>query len=295
MTTRRDFLVKVGGAALGVTALACAKGRADGTRVDTTPAAAKSTGDHRLERIGIQLYTLRTLLAKDFEGTLARVAEIGYKEVELAGFFGRTPVQLRELLAKHGLTSPSSHIAMPDTDAAWTRTLEDANTIGNKWVVMPWIDATQRKSPDDWPRIAERYNVLAAKAKAAGLRFAYHNHDFELVKVGDSTGLEVLLSKTDPALVDFEMDIYWIVKGGGDPFDFIARHPKRFPLMHVKDATAAPERKMMDVGSGTIDFAKIFAAGAASGMKHAFVEHDNPADPSASARASYTHLAALRW
>jgi sugar phosphate isomerase/epimerase len=201
---------------------------------------------------------------------------------------------VREVLKANGLTAPSSHIPLPADDAAWARALDAANAVGHHWVVIPWIDAALRRKPDDWPRFADRFNSLAAKAKEAGLRFAYHNHDFEFMKVGDSTGLDVLLAKTDPALVDFEMDLYWIVKAGGDPLDFIKRYPRRFPLMHVKDATAAPERKIMDVGSGTIDFAKIFAASDFSGMQHAFVEHDEPADPIESARNSYRYLAALR-
>jgi sugar phosphate isomerase/epimerase len=285
MPTRRDFLATLGGAALGVTAL---------SRVNELSATEASNAD-KLERIGIQLYTLRSLVEKDFEGTLARVAEIGYKEVEFAGYFGRTPAQVREVLRKNGLTSPSSHIPVPADDSAWARNLEEVKAIGNEWVVIPWIDAAQRSKPDDWPRWAERFNSLAAKAKQAGLRFAYHNHDFEFMKVGDSSGLEVLLSRTDPKLVDFEMDLYWIVKGGGDPLDLFKRYPGRFPLLHVKDATAAPERTMTDVGSGTIDFAKIFAARRMSGMKHVYVEHYNPTDPMESARKSYRYLAALRW
>jgi sugar phosphate isomerase/epimerase len=285
MTTRRDFLIKLGGSALGITALPHLRGLS----------AAEIVAADRLERIGIQLYTLRSLMEKDFEGTIARVAGIGYKEVEFAGYFGRTPQQVRDVLKKNGLTSPSTHIPMPADDAAWAATLNQAKAIGHEWVVIPWIDEAQRKAPEDWARMADKFNALAAKAKAAGLRFAYHNHDFEFMKVGNGTGLDILLTRTDPALVDFEMDIYWIVKGGGNPFDFFARYPGRFKLMHAKDATAAPERTMVDVGAGTIPFGKIFAARAQSGMQHVYVEHDQPADPMASARASFTWLNALRF
>ncbi|MEO7456706.1 MAG: sugar phosphate isomerase/epimerase, partial [Gemmatimonadaceae bacterium] len=150
------------------------------------------------------------------------------------------------------------------------------------------------KTPDDWKRVADRYNRLGMLARTAGLRFAYHNHAFELARFPDgSTGLDTLLSRTNRELVDFEMDIYWVVKGEADPMDFITRYPGRFSLMHVKDATAAPERKMTDVGSGTIDFPAIFARASTSGMRHAFVEHDEPVDPIASATSSYRYLASL--
>jgi sugar phosphate isomerase/epimerase len=247
-----------------------------------------------LQRIGIQLYTLRTLMDKDLEGTLAKVADIGYNEVEFAGYFGRTPKQIRALLLSNRLTSPSSHIPLPANNDAWSRALDDAREIGHEWAVIPWLDDTMRKA-DDWPRHADRFNQLAAKARDAGMRFAYHNHDFEFMKIGDGTGLDVLLSKTDPALVDFEMDLYWVTKAGADPLDLISRYPKRFKLMHAKDATAAPERAMAPVGQGTIDFAKIFERERTSGMQHVYVEHDQPADPIQSATASYQYLAALKY
>ena len=105
----------------------------------------------------------------------------------------------------------------------------------------------------------------------------------------------MMLSKTDPALVDFEMDLYWVVFGGGDPLDFFNRYPKRFALVHVKDSAGPPDNKMVDVGKGTIDFPKIFAQSDKAGIKHYFVEHDQPADPIATIRNSYKYLAAVRF
>ncbi|MDB4913438.1 MAG: Xylose isomerase protein barrel [Gemmatimonadetes bacterium] len=281
MATRRDFLTTLA-AALGTAILARSPRVLRAERVPP-----------HLSRIGIQLYTLRDLMEKDLEGTLARVAAIGYQEVEFAGYFGRTPEQIKAALATNHLVSPSSHVALPADDDAWKKTLDDAKTAGHEWVVIAYLDAALRKAPDDWTRLADRFNHLGLKAKDAGLRFAYHNHDFELARVGKGTALDVLLGKTDRKLVDFEMDIYWVVKGGGDPLAFIRKYPGRFKLMHVKDASPAPERTMMDVGSGTIDFAKIFAQGGTSGMKHAFVEHDNPTNAIASATNSYKYLVSL--
>ena len=250
----------------------------------------------QLDAIGIQLYTLRSLMTKDPEGTLARVAAIGYREVEFAGYFGRTPSQIRSVLTANHLTSPSTHIPLPASDDAWSLALDQSAQIGHAWVVIPWLDESQRPTGDGWSRLAERLNHFGAKAKEKGLRLAYHNHDFEFARVGGGTALDVLLARTDAALVDFEMDLYWVVKGGGDPLDLFKRHPHRFPLMHAKDATAAPARDMVDVGTGTIDFKKIFQNADMSGMRHVYVEHDSPpGDPLESARISYRNLAALRY
>lgn len=282
MTNRRDFLTTLG-AALGATALG------------TSRAFAAGGDAAKLSRIGIQLYTVRNLTEKDLEGTLASLARIGYKEVEFAGYFGRTPAQIRATLKTNGLTSPSTHIPLPANDDSWKKSCDEAKAIGHEWVVVPWLADNQRPTGDRWSALADRFNALAKIAHAHDLKFAYHNHDFEFAKVGNTTALDTLLARTDPKLVDFEMDLYWVVKGGGDPLDFFSRYAHRFPLLHVKDATAAPARTMVDVGSGTIDFGKIFAKAKASGQKHVYVEHDNPKDALASATASYKHLAALSF
>jgi sugar phosphate isomerase/epimerase len=130
-------------------------------------------------------------------------------------------------------------------------------------------------------------------ARKAGLRFAYHNHNFEFNRLGDQLPYEILLEETDPSLVEMEMDIYWVVRGGGDPLDLIKRHPGRFTMVHLKDSGGPPDHKMMDVGSGTIDFAGIFAHAREAGIEHAFVEHDEPPDEFASLKASYPLAARL--
>ena len=280
MQTRREFLGTLGLGALGAAALGCTK-----TNGQATTAAATSMP------IGIQLYTLRSLLERDFDGTLARVAEIGYREVEFAGYYKRTPAQIRDVLQRTGLSAPSAHIPLPATDDDWKRALDAAAVIGHRWAVVPWLDEKQR---GDLPRLAERLNHLATLSKAAGLRQGYHNHDFEFA-AGPAGGtlLDAMISGTDPALVDFEMDVYWVTKAGHDPIALMAKYPGRFPLLHLKDATAAPERRMVDVGSGAIDWTTILTTARSHKLEHVFVEHDQPADPLASARASYTYLSAL--
>lgn len=284
MQSRREFLGTLGRSAVGAALLGCVRAN-----------SFASHGRQGRIPIGLQLYTVRTLMAHDFDGTLAQVAAIGYQEVEFAGYFGRTPAQVRDALARHGLRAPSTHIALPADDAAWARTLDEAKAIGHDWVTIAWLDAPLRSSTGGWTRIADRFNRLGALARQAGLRFAYHNHDFEFARAGDRTRYDTLLAHTDPALVDFEMDVYWVTKGGYDPMWYL-RHPAgRFPMLHLKDATAAPERRMVDVGAGTIDFAELLTLARNQGTSHAFVEHDEPADPLASARASFNYLSRLSY
>jgi sugar phosphate isomerase/epimerase len=282
MQTRRNFLATLGVAAFGI-----ASGEA---------AASSILDPHRrLKKVGLQLYSVRDLMKADMPGTLAKVASIGYKEVEFAGYFGRTPAQVRALLKKNGLSSPSSHIGLDILEKDSVRAFADAKAIGHQWVVVPYIPEERRKTLDDWKNITTLLNQLGPQAKAAGLRLAYHNHDFEIRSVDGQRPLDYMLDHTDPSLVDFEMDLYWVVFGGGDPLDFFNRHPKRFALVHVKDSAGPPDNKMVDVGKGKIDFRTIFASSDKAGIKHYFVEHDQPADPIATIRNSYNYLHALRY
>jgi sugar phosphate isomerase/epimerase len=283
---RRSFLAVVGAAAAG---LAVGR-RAAGASAAVEPAPA---GEH-LSRIGLQLYTVRRIAAKDLAGTLARVAAVGYKEVELAGLYNHTAAEFHELLAKNGLAAPSSHLPITaiEGDAA-ARTFADAKTLGHEWLTVPSLPQEKRESADDWKAVATRFNSAAAQVKAAGFRFAYHNHNAELRNLGGgTTPLDVLVSETDPSLVSFEMDLYWVVNGGGDPLAFLAKYPGRFKMLHVKDS-AGPEHRIADVGAGDIDFKTIFAR--ARGVEHYFVEHDNPTDELASISTSYKYLANLEF
>jgi sugar phosphate isomerase/epimerase len=148
---------------------------------------------------------------------------------------------------------------------------------------------------DGYLRIAERFNRAGETASKAGIRFGYHNHDFEFAPIDGKLPYDVLLESTEPNQVCFEMDLYWIVKGGQDPLKYIARWPGRIELVHVKDAAAPPAREMRDVGAGTIDWRRIFARGKQAGIKHCFVEHDDARDPFASIAASFAYLKALRF
>ncbi len=284
MQTRRTFLATLGVAALGLTSR------------DAAAATETLAPRRHIKRVGLQLYTVRDLMKADLPGTIAKVASIGYKEVEFAGYFGRTPAQIRDLLKRNHLDSPSTHLDFDLlAEGTWQKSLDTVKKIGHKWATIAWIPDEKRKTLDDWKRHAATFNRAAAQAKAAGLRFAYHNHDFEIRKMGDTRPLDVLLDSTDPSLVDFEMDLYWVTFGGGDPLDFFNRHPKRFAMVHVKDSSGPPDNKIVDVGTGTIDFRRIFAQSEKAGIKHYFVEHDQPTDAIATITRSYKNLHALTF
>jgi sugar phosphate isomerase/epimerase len=282
---RREFVGRV--AAAGGAALA-----APAVSVWSAGCAQSAPAANALSRIGVQLYTVRTEMEKDVEATLARVAAIGYQEVEFAGYFGRTPEQIKSTLAANGLSAPASHVSWESLENGWSRVLDEAARAGHTYVVVAWLPE-DRRTLDDYRRWAGIFNEAGRAAQAAGLRYGYHNHDFEFTPTGDTLPYDVLLSETDPELVTLEMDLFWITKGGQDPLAYAERHPGRFQLVHVKDMDA--QGTMVDVGAGRIDFAAIFARSPQAGIRHYFVEHDQPADPFASIEASYRHLRALEF
>lgn len=238
---------------------------------------------------GVQLYTVRSEMQKSVERTLARVAEIGYREVEFAGYFGKKPAEVAALLKANGLTAPAAHVDRGSL-AQWDKVLDQAAEAGHRWVIVAWVPDADRGSVASYQRLAAEFNRAGAAARKRGLAFAYHNHDFEFKALPGSgtTGHTVLIAECDPAAVQFELDLYWITKAGHDAVRYVTEHPERFPLVHVKDMRA--DGTMTEVGQGTIDFQRIFAA-ARGGIRHFFVEHDQPADPFASITTS---LAALR-
>ena len=275
---RREFVQTMAGAGL---AIAC-------TGRSRAPRAA------RLDKVGIQLYTVRDQMKADFEGTLAHIAEIGYKEVEFAGYFDHSAADVKAILTRHGLAAPSTHVAF-ENDEKWKAALDTAKTIGHEYIVMPWIPQERRKTLDDWKNFAQVFNHAAQMAHDAGIQFAYHNHDFEFPKMDGQVPYDVLLQNTDPKLVQLEIDLYWITKAGQDPLAYFSRWPGRVPLVHVKDSAGPPEHKMVDVGQGKIEWKRIFAKREQAGIKHFFVEHDQPPRPFDDIAASYKYLSQLEF
>lgn len=254
---------------------------------------ARAAGDDRkVEHIGVQLYTVRDAMQKDFEGTLAKVAATGYREVEFAGLFNHTPQQTKAILDRDGLTAVSSHVDYDALEKDWDKTLEGAKTMGQTFIACPWIDEKMR-TPDGIKKVVDTFNRAGEKSKNLGIQFAYHNHDFEFKPVGGKLLYDTLLEQTDPDLVKMEMDLFWTINAGQDPVTYFQRYPGRFPLVHVKDRKKNGE--MTDVGSGAIDWKRIFAASDKAGIQHYIVEHDEPKSPFASIKASYSYLASLRY
>lgn len=306
---RRSFLKRLTVLGLGAGVLgACARTVAAGTPAAPAAPVAGAAGaagmagamQPAVDRIGVQLYTVRDLLAQDFEGTLERVAAIGYRRLEFAGYYDRTPAQVRALLDRLQLTAPSTHVGVPLLRRDLPAQLALARTIGHEYVTAPSypVPRAGTDTPDDWKRIAAEFNAWGAACRAEGLRFAFHNHAVEFRPVeGGPTGMDVLVRETDPALVDFELDLYWARHAGQDPLDWFRRYPGRFTMWHVKDMTDPQGAKgMAPVGQGTTDFAALFAQAQPSGLKHFFVEHDNAAQMGGSLQsleASYAHLRRL--
>jgi sugar phosphate isomerase/epimerase len=269
-----------------------------------------AAGDRKIEKIGLQLYTVRSEMKKDFAGTLGKVANIGYREVEFAGYFDHSPQEIRKLLDSLGLTAPSAHVAYETLGDKWPEVLEAAKVIGHSYIVCPWIPEQIRNQPESWKQAAEAFNRAGEASKKAGIQFAYHNHNFEFAPVNGKLPYDMLLAETDPDLVKMEMDLCWITVGGQDPLAYFSRYPGRFPMVHVKDVKKIPERTasdkgpipmerimpdMTDVGSGAIDWKRIFAQSDKAGIKHYFVEQDEPKSPFDSIKNSYAYLKELRF
>jgi sugar phosphate isomerase/epimerase len=248
-----------------------------------------------IDRIGVQLYTVRAAMGRDVAATLQAVAKLGFREVEFAGYFNRTPAEIRRLLDDNGLTSPSCHVGLEAVQGGLDATADAAHVVGHRYLTVASLDMRTLKSADDWKRMADTFNEAGRRAKAAGLQYAYHNHDAEFKPVDGRVPMEILIGGTDPGLVAYEMDLYWISRAGIDPRTYFARFPGRFELVHVKDSKGAPEHTMTEVGNGTLDWKGIFAQHRQAGIKHYFVEHDNPADPMDSIRVSCNYLKALRF
>jgi sugar phosphate isomerase/epimerase len=232
-------------------------------------------------------------MRENVERTLEQVARIGYKEVEFAGYFGRTAQQIRAQLDANGLTAPSAHSADLNTVRnRYAQVLEEATTIGHRYVLCASLPRSEQTA-DGYKRVAAEFNRAGEVAARSGITFGFHNHDEVFAPLGDTNGYDILLAETDPKLVTMQMDLFWTVKGGKDPLAYFAKYPGRFSSVHVKDM--AGEGTMVDVGAGHLPFAKYLAQSKQAGIQHYFVEHDTPADPMASIAASYRYLAALKF
>jgi sugar phosphate isomerase/epimerase len=252
-----------------------------------------SVASGKISNVGIQLYSMRDLLAVDFEGTLSTIAGLGYSEVEFAGYYNRSANEIKSILSKLNLSATATHIPLEVVESGFEQVIETSVTLGVKYIVVPYLAAPRRTSLDDYRRVAGQLNVAGELAAKAGIQLAYHNHDFEFQAMEGELPYDLLLSETDANLVKMELDIFWIIRGGQDPIKYFDKHPGRFHLCHIKDMSA--DGKMVDVGKGKIDFANIFGHSKRAGFKHFYVEHDQPEDSLAFAVHSIESVQGLRF
>ena len=239
------------------------------------------------QKTGLQLYTLRESVAKDVPGVFSQISKAGYSELEMFGlsaenkFFGHSVKKIAELLKQNNLTSPSGHY-MPEKFLFNNGNGDDvknlcevANTLGNKYVIIPWMSEEKRNSIDKYKAMARRLNEAGEICKKANLQLAYHNHDFEFADFNGEHGYDILLKNTDRSLVKMEMDLYWVVRAGYDPVALFRSNPGRFHLWHVKDMNKNDKTQNTEEGNGSLDFKTIFAAAKLAGVKHYIVEQEN--------------------
>jgi sugar phosphate isomerase/epimerase len=249
-----------------------------------------------LQRIGLAMYTVRSLAARDFEGTLRTIAEIGYRDLDMyPDISGQPPKETRAMLDRAGLTCRSARLATPALHRDFERTLETANVLGARWVTLANVPAAERATMQQWNELAAVFNRAGESARKAGLTFCYHNHDFELQPLEGRVALDDMLGATDPELVRLQMDVYWMTKGGRNAAEEIRRLGSRVASLHLKDMDATPERGITSVGRGTIDFRSVLRAARDAKVADYFVEEDAPADPLAAVRQSHAHLAGLDY
>lgn len=242
--------------------------------------------------IGVQLYTLRDMMAVSVSATLKLVSAVGFKEVETAGYFDHSPKEFRKMLDGEGLSAPSAHIRLDLFENSLNKVIDTAKEIGHDYVVIPYLTAEQRGTGIDvYKRLAEKCNIWGEACKKSGLKLAYHNHDFEFEMRDGLLPYDVLLQDVDADLMAMEMDLYWMAKAKQDPLVYFKRHPGRFKLWHVKDMDK--EGKFANVGTGVIDFASIFAQSKQAGLEHKVVERDKTDNVVKTLQQGYKAVSAL--
>ena len=235
-------------------------------------------------KIGLQLYSLRDEIpVAGLNAVLKKIAAAGYNTVEMYGFngkngfFDKSSKETAALLKANNLIAPSGHYGIESFSNGGQQQIDAALTLGHKYIVIPSLPDEMRKNLDGYKAVSEKLNKIGTACKKNKLKLAYHNHAFEFEQfAGQSqTGFDVMLKETDAALVNFEMDVFWIVTGGRNPLDLFKQHPGRFKLWHVKDMDKVNKDLNTEIGAGSIDFKPIFAQAKLSGLDYYFVEQEN--------------------
>jgi len=290
-SSRREFLRT---ATATLTALAASSGLP--TRLGATPLGLP---------IGIQLGWVKDDCDKDLDGTLTKLADMGYREVEaFTPFFNRTPKEFRRILDGHGLRCASAHWTIAPPGPEWEKQAAAAQQMGFRYLTVPWLrEVASAKSLDDCKRNAETFNRMAKQCHQAGIQLAVHNHFAEFRNFGGVIGFDVLMKGTDPKLVTFELDCFWCAFAGQNPAEYLKRYPGRYRLLHIKDlkpgfgpSTEKVEgQPFTEVGRGIINWKPIFAAAPKAGVEHYFVEQDRcDRPPLESAKISCDYLKNLQ-
>ncbi|MBS0009878.1 MAG: sugar phosphate isomerase/epimerase [Bacteroidales bacterium] len=229
-----------------------------------------------VKNTGLILYTVRNEMAEDPEGTLDRIAEIGYNWLEAAGYFngkfyGRQPSEFRKMVEDRGMKLVSSHNGLNHDNL--DEVLGAAAEAGLQYLVIPSLPHNWINSPDALMRTADFMNMAGEKCRENGMKLGFHNHTVEFEPVDGQIPYDVFLKNTDQGLVTFQLDLAWITKSGNDPVEYFEKYPGRFELLHVKDLSE--DKEDATLGEGTMDFKPIFAKADTAGMKYFFIEEDN--------------------
>jgi sugar phosphate isomerase/epimerase len=246
--------------------------------------------------LGLQLYSVRALLPKDYEGTLKQLGAIGYREVESAGYYNHSVAEVKQAMSSAGLQLVSAHSNSDDLHQKLDDILAFNKELGVRYIIcsfpgfkdptrvkgLPPKERSNAFTLEDWRWNAEQFNAIGEKVSAAGLQFGYHNHSMEFRKTDGVVPYDELLRLTDPAHVTMEMDCGWVVVGGADPIEYLRKYPTRISMLHVKDfKDITPTSSILNVptivelGQGTIDYRPIFQQAAKSGVvRHCFVEQE---------------------
>lgn len=246
-----------------------------GAGIMTLPAmleAAKS----RKNAIGIQLWTVKDVMATDPKGVLKKLASYGYKEIETFGYsdgklFGLPVTEFHATVKGLGMNMVSGHYGMDILEGDFERAVADAKAMGQSYVVIPWLGDEYRTKIKE---VCEKINKGAEVCKKYGIRMGYHNHDFEFKELDGALIYDTMLAELDPKLVSMEMDLYWVVRAGYDPLKYFEKYPGRFEQWHIKDMDKTDPSHNTEVGAGSIDFKAIFAKAKQSGLKHFYVEQE---------------------
>ena len=243
--------------------------------------------------MGVQAYSVRDALNEDFAGSMKKIADIGYKYIEAYGLgidgklLGMAPSEYKNIVSDLGMDLISSH-ATYFTPKDAQAIIETSQAAGLKYLVIPYLADELR---GDYYKIAENLNAVGELFRGSGIKFCYHNHAFEFELSNGEVPLEIMIKETQPDLVSFEADLYWVKKGGTEPMDLINKYPGRFSLFHVKDAN--PNLDQTTVGEGIIDFETIINAKETAGLEYYFVEDERTDDPFGNLKKAFDHVNTL--